>query len=65
MRQKEMNESIFINTPLQQGARMGKERENRFNGFAHGTETVETVPVLLRASHTPLKQGVNWKIRSK
>jgi len=60
-----MNESTFIDTPLQRGARMGKERENRFNGFACGTETVKTVPALLRAFHTPLKQGVNEKIHSR
>jgi hypothetical protein len=59
MRQKEMNEVIFINTPLQRGARTGEERENRFNGFARGTKTVETVPALWRTLNTPLKQGVN------
>ncbi|MGA9451692.1 MAG: hypothetical protein WBW41_10185 [Verrucomicrobiia bacterium] len=65
MREEEMNGSIFINTPLQRGARTGEERENRFNGFARGTETVETVPALLRTSHTPLKQGVNEKTGSQ
>jgi hypothetical protein len=65
MRQKEMNGSIFINTLLQRGVRTGKERENRFNGFARGNEMVETVPALLRTLHTPLKQGVNEKTRSQ
>ena len=65
MRQKEMNGSIFINTLLQRGVRTGTERENRFNGFARGNETVETVPAFLPTSHTPLKQGVNEKARSQ
>jgi len=64
MRQKEMNEAILINTPLQRGVRTGAERENRFNGFLHPTETVETVSVHPVAGNTLLKQGVNetWRL---
>jgi hypothetical protein len=32
---------------------------NRFNGFSHADETVETVADALRTAITPLKRGVN------
>jgi len=37
---------------------------NRFSGFRQGLETVETVLRLRPAQNTPLKQGVNEKMRS-
>jgi len=54
-----MNESPFINTLLQRGVRTTSGCQNRFNGFLHGVETVETVSVHLHAQNTSLKQGVN------
>jgi hypothetical protein len=59
MREEKMNEVIFINTPLQRGARKGKGCENRFNGFLSPTETVKTVSIHSVAGNTLLKQGVN------
>jgi len=59
MRQKKVNAAIFINTPLQRGARMDAGRENRFNGIAQPTEAVETVSICPGAGNTLLKQGVN------
>ena len=59
MREEKMNVAIFINTPLQRGARTDAERENRFNGFARPTETIETVSICRGAGSTLLKQGDN------
>jgi len=49
----------LINTPLQRGARGATIRMNRFNGFSHGVETVETVEDPGASANTPLKRGVN------
>jgi hypothetical protein len=59
MREEKMNAAVFINTPLKRGLRMDAESENRFNGFAWPTETVETVSICPGAGNTLLKQGVN------
>jgi hypothetical protein len=60
LRQKEeMNEASLINTLLQRGAAATNGCQNRFNGFSHRTETVETVFVHRCAPNTLLKQGVN------
>jgi hypothetical protein len=50
---------LLINTPLQRGAGCAREPRNRFNGFPHPGETVETVSDPLGPSITPLKRGVN------
>jgi RND family efflux transporter MFP subunit len=49
----------LINTPLQRGGRRSQEFGNRFNGFSHTDETVETVSCPLAPWSTPLKRGVN------
>ena len=56
-------EAHLINTPLQRGAGRPRCVSNRFNGFAHGVETVETVEHPGSAAFTPLKRGVNERIR--
>jgi len=63
MRQKEMNEAIFINTPLPRGVGTTNGRQNPFNGFLRQTETVETVSIHPSAENTLPKQGVNetWR----
>jgi hypothetical protein len=54
-----MNEAPLINTPLQRGGGTTNGCQNRFNGFPHRTETVETVFVRSGRLNTSLKQGVN------
>ena len=49
----------FINTPLQRCAGGCILRANRFNGFSHWVETVETVEHPGTSANTPLKRGVN------
>jgi ribose transport system substrate-binding protein len=49
----------LINTPLQRGVAWWRDPRNRFNGFSHLAETVETVPITHRIANTPLKRGVN------
>ena len=49
----------LINTPLQRGAPGCNLHINRFNGFSHGVETVETVENPGTSASTPLKRGVN------
>jgi hypothetical protein len=56
---EEMNEAIFINTPLQRGAGTTNGYQNRFNGFSRGMKTVETVSACRLTLDTHLKQGVN------
>jgi len=51
--------SVLINTPLQRGVAWWRELGNRFNGFLHTPETVETVSAHLPTLDTPLKRGVN------
>ena len=55
-----------INTPLQRGVGVWWTDPNRFSGFRQGGETVEieTVLRLRAAQNTPLKQGVNDKLRN-
>jgi len=57
---------LFINTLLQRGVEMWRRNLNRFSGFRQGVETVEieTVFPLRPAQNTPLKRGVNAKVRS-
>jgi hypothetical protein len=55
---------VFINTLLQRGAGVRWMVVNRFSGFRQSVETVETVLRLRPAQNTPLKQGVNDKMRS-
>ena len=57
--EKEMNETYFINTLLQQGAETASECDNRFKGFPRTAKTVETVLAHSRTLNTQLKQGVN------
>jgi RND family efflux transporter MFP subunit len=49
----------LIITPLQRGGRRSEEIGNRFNGFSHLDETVETVSRPFGPWITPLKRGVN------
>ena len=51
--------AAVINTPLQQGVWWGEGVRNRFNGFPHDVETVETVSLPLAVAITPLKRGDN------
>ena len=51
--------SNLINTPLQRGGPRAAWLGNRFNGFSHRAETVETVPHSALTTITPLKRGVN------
>jgi hypothetical protein len=55
----DLGRAILINTPLQRGAWWHRELINRFNGFSHAAETVETVDDASRTAITPLKRGVN------
>jgi len=55
---------LFINTLLQRGVGMWWRDLNRFSGFRHGVETVEAVFPLRPAQNTPLKRGVNAKVRN-
>ena len=57
---------LFINTLLQRGGGGWWRGANRFSGFRRNVETVEieTVLHLCPAQNTPLKQGVNDKMRS-
>ena len=55
----EVASHILINTLLQRGVGVWRVGHNRFSGFPHLVETVETVPRRLRVQSTPLKQGVN------
>jgi hypothetical protein len=50
---------ILINTLLQRGVGVWQVSLNRFSGFPHLVETVETVLRHIRVQSTPLKQGVN------
>jgi hypothetical protein len=43
---------------LQRGVKAARRRSNRFNGFRHCIQTVETVLRLSPLANTPLKQGV-------
>jgi hypothetical protein len=52
---------LFINTLLQRGVLRRPKTQNRFNAVSKTAEAVKTAPP---ASYTPLKQGVNEKIRS-
>ena len=51
--------AFLINTPLQRGGVRCCMDGNRFNGFAQGVETVETVGDASASSPTPLQRGVN------
>lgn len=53
----------LINTPLARGAARWQGLRNRFNGFSHAVETVETVSEALRPANTPPKQPVNETCR--
>ena len=57
---------LFIKTLLQRGAGVRRRVLNRFSGFRQGVETIEieTVLHLRPPQNTPLKQGVNDKMRS-
>jgi hypothetical protein len=50
--------SHLINTSLQRGESEAERPSNRFNGFPHGVETVETVPPSTPSKITLLKRGV-------
>ena len=54
-------QSPLINTPLQRGGDRQQDRRNRFNGFSHPLETVETVPAFAQMPNTPLKRLVDEK----
>src|SRR5438034_9420782 len=56
---------LFINTLLQRGVGVWWRGPNRFSGFRQWVETVETVLRLRPAQNTPLKQGVNDRVRSE
>src|SRR6185369_8937209 len=58
---------LFINTLLQRGVGVWWRGPNRFSGLRQGRETVEieTVMRLRPAQNTPLKQGVNEKMRNE
>jgi hypothetical protein len=55
----EVASHMLINTLLQRGVGAWRVGHNRFSGFPHLVETVETVPGRPRVQSTPLKQGVN------
>jgi hypothetical protein len=55
----EVASHILINTLLQRGVGVWRVGYNRFSGFPHLVETVETVPRHPRVQSTPLEQGVN------
>ena len=50
--------AALITTSLQRGERRREGIENRFNGFSHGVETVETVSRRASSKTTSLKRGV-------
>jgi hypothetical protein len=50
---------VLIHTPLQRGENKTQQTNNRFSGFRHGVETVETVSTWESRSNTPRKRGVN------
>ena len=52
-------QSGLIHTPLQRGACEPGKVGNRFNGFSHLLQTVESVSVSSPTPNTPLKRGVN------
>ncbi|MCX6902409.1 MAG: hypothetical protein NTW03_02785, partial [Verrucomicrobia bacterium] len=56
---RDLPNGLLINTPLQRGAPGCNLHVNRFNGFSHGVETVETVEDPDASANTPLKRGVN------
>jgi hypothetical protein len=55
---------FLINTPLQRGVLRPNEKGNRFNGFSRVIETVETVSEVPATRYTPLKWGVNERLRN-
>ena len=50
---------LLINTPLQRGAWRCRGGVNRFNGFWHTVEPVETVCCPRSSASTPVKWGAN------
>jgi hypothetical protein len=52
-------------TPCFSWVRERCHAKNRFNGFLHTVETVETVPSRFHPHGTQLKQGVNEKRAAK
>ena len=59
-------QDLSINTLLQRGVGVWWSGPNRFSGFRQGgVETVETILRPRPAQNTPLKQGVNGKMRSE
>jgi hypothetical protein len=55
----------FSLTPCFSGVFLGGGDPNRFNGFSHADETVETVGASHTSPYTPLKQGVNERSTSR
>ncbi len=49
----------FSLTPCFSWVLFGRRERNRFNGFPHGEQTVETVAASRTSAYTQLKQGVN------
>lgn len=52
-------------TPCFSWVSVSSDDRNRFNGFAHGVKTVETIPRVCSLLNTELKQGVNDSLAAR